>query len=131
MLIKYCIAFFQIPIIMLNQLGNGKTLNYTASGAIASGAIVPLEDTVGIAIAAIASGETGAIAMEGIFRLPKNTTSDGVFAVGQKVYFDASTSKCTADADDGGSPAAAFVFVGYATAAAIQAGTTVDVLLAR
>lgn len=69
-----------------NYVAQGNTLDYTASENIASGAVVSMPHCLGIAITNIASGEVGAVAIEGVFELPK--VSGAVFGVGEKLIWD-------------------------------------------
>jgi predicted RecA/RadA family phage recombinase len=69
---------------------DGGVLDYTAGSNISSGAVVPLQHCVGVAITDIASGSTGAVAIEGCFTVPK--VSGAVWVVGEKLIWDASAS---------------------------------------
>ena len=66
----------------------GDVIDYTAGADIAAGAVVELQHCLGVALAAIANGATGAVAIEGVFELPK--VSAAVFAVGEKLIWDTS-----------------------------------------
>ena len=78
---------------MRQYLNEGNTMPYTASGAdVANGAVVVTGHTIGIALGAIADGQTGTIAIEGVFEgVPK--VSAAVFAAGEKLIWDASEGK--------------------------------------
>lgn len=56
-----------------NFVCDGKVMDYINGGDvdIASGAVVVIGDTVGIAVTNIAKGQTGAVEIEGVFTLPK------------------------------------------------------------
>lgn len=72
-----------------NFVQKGDVINYVTTGAVASGAVVPLQHAVGVAqSAAAASGESIALALEGVFTVPK--VSAAVFAVGEKLIWDTS-----------------------------------------
>lgn len=73
-------------------VARGDIMNYTAGGAIASGAVVELKHCIGVALrAAAASGDVIAVAVEGVFELPKTTASTWV--VGEKLIWDTSAAK--------------------------------------
>jgi predicted RecA/RadA family phage recombinase len=67
----------------------GDVIDYTNGGsAISSGDVVEMSGTLGVALTDIANGDTGAVAIEGVFTLPK--VSAAVFAVGEKLIWDTS-----------------------------------------
>lgn len=66
----------------------GDVINYTAGSDIDSGDIVVTGHTIGVAVTDIANGDTGALAIEGVFTAPK--VSAAVFAVGEKLIWDVS-----------------------------------------
>jgi predicted RecA/RadA family phage recombinase len=66
----------------------GDVINFTASADIAYHEIVAIGTMAGIALEAIAKGESGAVAIAGIFDVP-TTASD--IAAGDTVYFDTKT----------------------------------------
>lgn len=68
----------------------GDVINYTASAAISAGDVVVLKHCIGIALTDIANGDTGAVAIEGVFTVPK--VSAAVFVVGEKLIWDTSAS---------------------------------------
>lgn len=70
------------------QVGN--VIDYTAGSDISSGDVVELQHCLGVAITDIANGSTGAVAIEGVFTLPK--VSAAVFAVGEKLIWDTSAN---------------------------------------
>lgn len=70
----------------------GDVLSYTAGGAIVSGAVVELKHCVGIALsAAAASGDVIAVAVEGVYLVPKTTGT--AWVTGEKVIWDTSAAK--------------------------------------
>ena len=79
-----------------NYLQDGNTLTYTndTGSAIAAGAVVKLgatEDaTLGIALADIANGASGAVQICGVFTVAK--VSAAVFKQGESLIWDASAS---------------------------------------
>lgn len=71
----------------------GKIITYINAGsAIVSGAVVIVGTQIGIALVDIAATTgVGAVAMEGVFTVPKVTAA--VIAQGEEVMYDSSTSK--------------------------------------
>lgn len=84
------------------QIGN--VINYTAGADIASGDLVVMGHTLGIALADIANGAVGPVAVEGVFEgVPK--VSAAVFAQGEKLILDVSATPDAFD-DSSATPAA-------------------------
>ena len=70
-----------------NLVQNGATVNYTNGGtAISSGDVVVVGQQVGVALEDIANGATGAVAMEGVFSVPKVSGAD--IGQGEAVIWD-------------------------------------------
>ena len=104
---------------MENYVDNGTTVNYTNAGsAIASGAVVAMKHTIGIAREDIATGATGAVQVAGKVTVPK--VAAAVFEVGEKLIWDASAGKF----DDSAATPAAGDITGACVAAV--AGTSSD-----
>ena len=99
---------------------SGDVVDYVASGAITSGQVVLMGSRVGVALAAIASGATGAVRVKGIFTIAKLSTD--VVAQGDLLYWDAGNSRLT-------TTASTHKVAGYATAAAGNGVTTVEINL--
>lgn len=75
-----------------NYVQEGKTIDYTNGGsAIAAGDVVVVGEQIGVALGDIANGETGAVALEGVFDLPK--VDAAVIGVGESVIYDVSVSE--------------------------------------
>lgn len=69
----------------------GDTIDYTAGADISAGDLVVMNHIVGIALTDIANGDTGAVAIEGVFEgVPK--VSAAVFGVGEKLILDVSAT---------------------------------------
>ena len=96
----------------------GEAIDYTAAAKIAAGDVVNLATRIGVAAADIAAGETGAVHVTGVYRIPK---ASGAVTVGQALYWDKSAKNITTTS--GSTPA------GWAVAAAESADTTVLVKL--
>lgn len=78
---------------MKNYSGQGRTLDFSPASDTAGGAAMVMGDTVGVAVGEIAAGETGAVAVEGVYELPK--VAGTAWTVGQALDFDASESAFT------------------------------------
>jgi predicted RecA/RadA family phage recombinase len=64
----------------------GKYIDHTPVGALASGDVVVQGDLVGVTLRPIAAGELGSLAVDGVFDFTKNT---GVaYTVGTILYWD-------------------------------------------
>lgn len=77
---------------MINKQQTGVILNHTAAAPVASGGVVVLTDRIGVAITALAAGETGAVLTEGVAVLPK---AAGALTQGQEVYWDGTAITAT------------------------------------
>ncbi len=100
-------------------------IDYTngTGSAIASGQLVQLGEIHGVAVAEIAVGDTGSLALEGIYTVPKLTgASADATTAGGAVYFSAGS---VSGSDSSGTRKK----VGHAMAVAAQAATTVAVRL--
>ena len=98
----------------------GKFIDHTAAVALAAGDVVVQGELVGVAVRALAIGELGALAVEGVFDFAKNT---GVaYAVGVILYWDDTNNVVTTTAS--GNKA-----IGKAVRAAATGDTTVRVRL--
>ena len=75
-----------------NYVQNGEVLAYTNAGsAIASGDVVVIGNIMGVAMTDIATDETGSVAIEGVFVLPK--VEGAVIGQGESVIWDASAGE--------------------------------------
>ena len=81
-----------------NFVCDGKVMDYTNGGetAFASGAVVVIGDTVGIAVTAIAAGKTGAVEIEGVFTLPK--AANTALVQGEHAFWNTDTKLVVAAA---------------------------------
>ncbi len=96
----------------------GDVIDHVAGSNIASGAVVELKHALGVALTAIANGATGAVAIEGVFELPK--VSAAVFVVGEKLVWDTSAG---AFDDSAASPATGDI---TGAAIAVRAGQNAE-----
>jgi predicted RecA/RadA family phage recombinase len=76
---------------------DGKSIDYTPGADVSAGDVVVQNDLVGIAKLDIASGTLGALAVTGVFDLPKATGVGEAIGAGAKVYWDAGNSVATTD----------------------------------
>lgn len=97
---------------------SGEVIDYVAGSAISSGQVLLIGVRIGVALAAIASGATGAVRMLGIFTIAKLSTD--VVAVGVALYWDNTNSRLTTTASGN-------TLAGYAAAAAGSGVTTVEI----
>ena len=96
----------------------GEVIDYTAGANITSGQVVVMGVRVGVALAAIANGASGSVAVSGVFALAKLSTD--VVAQGALLYWDSGNSRLT-------TTSAGNTLAGYATAAAGNGVTTVNI----
>jgi len=69
--------------------GDDDVINFTAGGsAIPSGAVVPMNGTVGIALVTIPANQTGSVAVGGVVRVPK--VAGQAWSVGARLVWDQS-----------------------------------------
>jgi len=75
-----------------NYVQEGGVIQYTNGGtAISSGDVVVMGEIIGVAMVDIANGETGSVAIEGVFNLPK--VDAAVIAQGESVIYDVGASE--------------------------------------
>ena len=103
---------------------DGHTIDYTPGADVAVGAVVVLNDLVGIALRAIAANALGALAVTGVFDLPKATGGGSAISVGTKLYWDVAEQVAKADDESGANK-----LIGKAVKAAADADATVRVRL--
>lgn len=100
------------------QIGENLDYKNETETAIAAGDLVKLETRVGVAATEILAGETGAVCVRGVFKMPKSGTA--AVKMGALVYFDGTGITNTAGTN---TPA------GYAAASAAAADTEILVNL--
>lgn len=103
---------------MKNAVSHGNVLSYTAAAAVASGAMVLIGTRVGVAIADIALGATGAVQVVGEFTISKLSTD--VVAQGALLYWDNTNKRLTTTASGN-------TLAGFATAASGSGTGTVNI----
>lgn len=107
-----------------NHVQPGKVLDYvnTTGASIASGAVVVVGQILGVALKSIAPGETGSVAVDGVYAVPK--VPGAVVAAGESLTWDVSA----ASFDDNAAPAAAGDVTGASAVAWHAAGSGVTTL---
>lgn len=76
---------------------DGKSIDYTPGADVSAGDVVVQNDLIGIAKLDIASGALAALAVTGVFDLPKATGVGEAIGAGAKVYWDAGNTVATTD----------------------------------
>lgn len=78
---------------MKNSIQKGDYIEWSngTGSDVASGDVVPLQHCVGVAVTDIADGESGTLAIEGVFEVPKVPAA--VFAAGEKLIYDDSAAQ--------------------------------------
>ena len=104
---------------------DGKAIDYTPGADVSAGDVVVQGELVGIAKLDIASGVLGALAVTGVFDLPK-ASGDGGIAAGAEVYWDEAEQVAKTDAEAGANKK-----LGKAVAAAADTDTAVRVRLSQ
>lgn len=103
----------------------GDSIDYTPIADIAAGDVVVIgANLLGIAKLDIKSDELGALALVGVFDMPKAAGAGTAIAIGVTVYWDATNQVVTTDSNSG-----ANLQLGRTVAAAVDAATTVRVRL--
>ena len=103
---------------------DGNTIDYTPGADVSAGDVVVQGDLIGVAKLDIASGVLGALALAGVFDLPKAAGAGEAIAAGAKVYWDVADAEAKEDAEAGANK-----YLGKTIAAAADADTTVRVRL--
>jgi len=101
-----------------NYIQEGDVLDHIAAAAIASGDVVRMGKRIGVAVADIASGASGPVAVEGVFNLPKVATQAP--AQGALLYWDATAGNLTTTATGN-------TLAGYAAAPGVNGAATVNI----
>jgi predicted RecA/RadA family phage recombinase len=112
---------------MKNFVQEGDFITFTAGATITSGMIVKVGSLFGVAVADVANGATGTLALKGVFTLPKTTGVGTAVTAGGPAYFD--TSAAATGAVSGDPETAANPLCGYALAAAADGAATATIRL--
>ena len=103
---------------MKNFVQEGNVIDHVATATRASGAVVLMGTKIGVCVGDIANGATGVVRVEGVFTIAKLSTD--VVAQGAALYWDNTNSRLTVTASGN-------TYAGYATAAAGNGATTVNI----
>ncbi len=103
---------------------DGKSIDYTPGANVSAGDVVVQGDLIGIAKLDIVSGILGALAVTGVFDVPKTAGASEAIVAGAKVYWDVADSVAKTDDES-----AANKYLGKTIAAAGDDDTTVRVRL--
>lgn len=96
----------------------GEVIDYTAGANIASGQVVLMGARIGVALKAIANGETGPMQVTGVFNIAKLSTDN--MAQGALLYWDNTNSRLTTTASGN-------TLAGFGAAAAAATTTSVNI----
>lgn len=102
----------------------GDAVDYTPAADVKAGDVVIQNDLTGIAKLDIKAGKLGALAVTGVFDVPKATGAGSAIAAGAKVWWDATVKQAT-------TVALAQGYLGKAVKAAADADATVRVRLSQ
>jgi predicted RecA/RadA family phage recombinase len=103
---------------MKNYLQSGERISFTAAAAIASGAVVPIGDLVGVAENSGAIGDEVTVLLEGVFTIAKGGAE--AISKGVTLYWDNTNKVVTATVGSNKK-------IGQAFTAALAADPTVQV----
>lgn len=101
---------------------DGDSIDYTPGANVAAGDVVVQGDLVGVAKRDIVANALGALAVKGVFDVPKATGAGTAIASGAKVYWDATAQQATTTASGN-------KYLGKTVKAAVDADATVRVRL--
>ena len=79
----------------------GAAIDYTPGSAVAAGDVVVQSDLIGIARLDIESNNLGALAVEGVFDVPKATGVSTAIPAGAVVYWDVADAQAKEDSETG------------------------------
>ena len=80
---------------------DGDSIDYTPGADVAAGAVVVQGDLVGVAKLAIAANTLGALAVKGVYDVPKTAGVGEAIGAGLKVYWDVADQVAKTDAEAG------------------------------
>jgi predicted RecA/RadA family phage recombinase len=107
----------------------GDAIDHIPAADVNAGDVVVQNDLVGIAKLDIKAGERGALALTGVYAMPKAAGAGTAIAAGVKLHWNAGGALATPDADDGGTPPTAFPYLGKSILEAGDDEATVQVRL--
>jgi predicted RecA/RadA family phage recombinase len=104
----------------------GKSIDYTPGAAVTAGDVIVQNELVGIAQIDIPADALGALAVEGVFDVPKATGAGTGIAVGAETYWDEAEQVAKTDSEAGANK-----MLGKTVAAAGDDDATVRVRLSQ
>ncbi len=113
-----------------NYIQPGEVIQHTAAADITAGSVVVIKNMLGVALSDIATGETGSVALKGVFTLP--AVSAAVISKGETMTWDVSAAAGAGSFDDDQATPATGDLTGACAVAWADSGngdTTVQVLL--
>lgn len=105
---------------------DGSYIDYTPGSAVAAGDVVVQGDLIGIAKGDIAANKPGALAVEGVYDVPKATGASTTISAGVNVYWDVAEQVAKTDSETGANK-----LLGKTVAAAGDSAATVRVRLSQ
>lgn len=105
---------------------DGDAIDYTPVADTPAGTVVVQGDLIGITKQDIAAGELGALAVTGVFDMPKALGASTAVGIGTRLYWE-SVIPAALDSDNSG----ARPYLGKSVAAATDDDTTVRVRLSQ
>jgi predicted RecA/RadA family phage recombinase len=80
---------------------DGRYVDYTPGSAVTAGDVVVQGDLIGIAQGDIAANKPGALAVEGVYDIPKGTGAGTAISAGASVYWDVAEAVAKTDSEAG------------------------------
>ena len=108
-----------------NFIHDGNSIDYTPGADVSAGDVVVQGELVGVAKLDISADALGALAVTGVFDLPK-ASGDGGITAGAEVYWDIAETVAKTDDETGANKK-----LGKAVVAAADTDTTVRVRLSQ
>ena len=108
----------------VNFVQDGDYLDYTPGSAVDAGDVVVIGDIVGVAKVAIAANTLGAIAVTGVYDVPKQASAGVTFNAGDLVYWNQTNERAETTSNSNTRK-----LMGHATRAAVNAASSVRVRL--
>jgi len=109
---------------MATFVHDGNTIDYTPATDVAAGDVVVQGELIGVAKVPIPADKLGALAVTGVFDLPKATGTGEAIGAGANVYWDEANQQATTTATGN-------KLIGKTVAAAGDDDTTVRVRLSQ
>ena len=113
-----------MPLVTFVQQGDA--IDYTPNAAVEAGAVVVLNDLVGVTKRAIPANSLGALHVVGVFEFPKATGAGTAIAAGVNVYWDVADSEAKTDSESGANK-----LIGKSVAAAGDNDPTVRIRMSQ